>query len=84
MSTRKTTVQVHLSDNELARLDMFRHHLRSRSGKLPMRSVAMAILVRDLDCNVEKAGLKTFVAIIDAVDNHTERLDTIEQKLKGK
>lgn len=84
MSDCKTTVQVHLSDNELARLDMFRHHLRSRSGKLPMRSVAMAILVRDLDCNLEKAGFTTFVALVDAVDNHTDRLDAIEQQLKGK
>lgn len=73
-------VRLVLTPAEMDVVDMLRQHTRSRTGKLPMRARAIADLIRDAGRSIPMVPteLRTYAALIAAVDSHSERLDAIE------
>ena len=74
----KESVRVNLTKDELAVVDMYRQNIKARTGKLPMRSVAIAKIVKEAGSMMPAVELRTFAELIAMVDDHTRRLDRIE------
>ncbi len=78
MGQCKELVRVNLTKEELAMVDIYRQGVKARTGKLPMRSVAIAAIIKEAGDRWPAVEPRTFAELIAMVDEHTRRLDEID------
>lgn len=78
MAKPKEIVHVGLDPVQLSLVDMYRHGVKVRTGKMPTRSVAIAELILTATQGVQPTALWTYAELVKAAENHGDRIDELE------
>jgi hypothetical protein len=79
----KTTVAVHFSQHEVALVDAWRQNVKARTGKMPMRSVAIAQMISVAGKGIEPYSLRSYAELQATVEHNRVRICRLEQSARA-